>query len=382
MKISIKPNLSFTAKVKDLQSAIQKVLSITSFVDCLDTEKQIAMIVSEGKAHIAGITPDAFACVTIETSSASKDGALMFDPVLVQGLIKGRDELAVTGDKSNLVMTAVKGKYTATTEIVLLEPADTMRIEQVFETTKAKKLKADVIAAIRAGIKAAELTNFYSDEVILAYVKIGEKGVNIECADNFHVSRYQDKTKSSVTMKFAIPTKTFSLIDRFIGDTDAQFALDGQQLRVSGKGFVVSLPETQVDPEMFDLVPTYLATLKNPQTTLKFNPEAMKTVENMFAIITDDTRMAFSVGEKNVKVSMTTKSGSVSDAFKAHIQGATRTVHIDPRIFNDLFKKLAGKEIPMEFFGDQKKGSSACFRLVSQPSKSARLTQIGTFYDE
>lgn len=382
MKISIKPQLSFTAKVKDLQSAIQKVLSITSFVDCLDTERQIAMIVSGKKAYIAGITPDAFACVTIETSAADKDGALMFDPVIVQGLIKGRDELSITGDKSNLILTAVKGKYSATTEIVLLEEADTLRIADAFEATKAKKLKSDVIAAIRTGIKAAELTNFYSDEVILAFVKIGEKGVTVECADNFHVSRYQDKTKSSVSLKFAIPTKTFSIIDRFIGETDAQFALDGQQLRVQGEGYVVSLPETQVEAEMYDLVPQYLASLKNPKTVLKFNPEAMKTVENMFAIITDDTRMAFGVSSKAVKVSMTTKSGSVTDAFKAEISGETRTVHIDPRIFNDLFKKVSGKEVPMEFFGDQKKGSSACFRLVSNPSKSARLTQIGTFYDE
>lgn len=381
MKISIKPQLSFSAKVKDLQAAIAKVLSITSFVDCLDTERQIAMIVSEGKAYIAGITPDAFACVSITTESDNKDGALMFDPVIVQGLIKGRDELNISGDKSNLILSAVKGRYTAQTEIVLLEKADTMRIERAFETTKAKKLKSDVISAIRTGIKAAELTNFYSDEVILAYVKIGESGVVIECADNHHVSRYQDKTASKVTLRFAIPTRTFSLIDRFIGDADAQFALDGQQLCVRGEGFVVSLPETQVEAEMFDVVGQYLKSLKNPKTIIKFNPEAMKTVENMFAITTEDTRMTFDVSGKGVKVNMTTKSGSVSDAFKAEVNGEARSVHIDPRIFNDLFKKVSGKEVPMEFFGGAK-GMSSCFRIVSVQSKSARLTQIGTFYDE
>ena len=35
----------------------------------------------------------------------------------------------------------------------------------------------------------------------------------------------------------------------------------------------------------------------------------------------------------------------------------------------------------MEFFGGAK-GMSSCFRIVSVQSKSARLTQIGTFYDE
>lgn len=381
MKISIKPQLSFTAKVKDLHGAIQKVLSITSFVDCLDTERQIAMLVSEGKAYIAGITPDAFACVQITTTGDLRDGALMFDPVIVQGLIKGRDELNINGDKSSLVMTAVKGKYTAQTELVLLEEADTLRIKSSFEGAKAKKLKSDVIAAIRTGIKAAELTNFYSDEVILAYVKISEKGVVIECADNHHVSRYQDKTASKVALRFAIPTRTFSLIDRFIGEADATFSLDGQQLCVRGEGFVVSLPETQVDDGMFDVVGQYLGGLKNPKTTIKFDPEAMKTVDNMFAITTEDTRMTFDVNAKGVKVNMTTKSGSVSDSFKADVSGESRSVHIDPRIFNDLFKKVSGKEVPMEFFGGAK-GASSCFRIVSRQSKSARLTQIGTFYDE
>ncbi|MNQ34445.1 hypothetical protein D3C85_479000 [compost metagenome] len=381
MKISIKPQLSFTAKVKDLQAAIAKVLSITSFVDCLDTERQIGMLVSEGVAHIVGITPDAFACVRIATESSNKDGALMFDPVIVQGLIKGRDELNVTADKSNLILNAVKGKYSAMTEIVLFEESDTVRIKSVFESTKAKKLKSDVIQAIRTGIKAAELTNFYSDEVILSFVKISEKGVVIESADNFHISRYQDKTASKVSLRFAIPTKTFGLIDRFIGDTDAQFALDGQQLCVRGDGYVVSLPETQAEDGMFDVVGQYLSSLKNPKTILKFNPEAMKTVDNMFAITTEDTRMTFDVSTKGVKVNMTTKSGSVSDSFKAEVNGESRSVHIDPRIFNDLFKKVSGKEVPMEFFGGNK-GTSSCFRIVSSLSKSARLTQIGTFYDE
>ncbi|MNV25350.1 hypothetical protein D3C71_1164460 [compost metagenome] len=91
--------------------------------------------------------------------------------------------------------------------------------------------------------------------------------------------------------------------------------------------------------------------------------------------------MTFDVSTKGVKVNMTTKSGSVSDSFKAEVNGESRSVHIDPRIFNDLFKKVSGKEVPMEFFGGNK-GTSSCFRIVSSLSKSARLTQIGTFYDE
>lgn len=381
MKISQKPNLSFTAHAKELQSAISKVQSITQFVDCLDTERKHALIVAEGKAFVAGITPDAFACIQIADSTAHDQGSLVFDPGTVNGLLKGRDVLNITGDKSQITFSAVKGKYTARTELATFDDADMVRVKSVFEAPKAKKLKNAVITAIRAGIKAAELTNFYSDEVILAFVKVGEKGVTIECADNFHISCYQDKTPSEAKFRFAIPVKTFGLIDKFIGDEDAQFSLDGSQLRVQGKGFTVSLPETQADESYFDLVPQYLKALTNPKTKLKFKTEALKTVDNMFAIITEDTKMAFAVGKKSVEIQMTTRTGAVSDEFKATVEGEARTAHIDPRILSDLFKKVKGDEIPMEFFVG-KKGTSSCFKIVSKQSDTSRLTQIGTFYDE
>ena len=381
MKLSSKPTLAFTAHAKELQQAITKVLSITQFVDCLDTERRHAMLVSDGKAYIAGITPDAFACIRIDNADATSDGSLIFDPTVVNGLLKGRDDLNVVGEKSQVTFSATKGKYSASTELAVFDEAELLRVTNVFEAPKAKKLKNSVISAIRAGIKAAELTNFYSDEVILAYVKVGEKGVTVECADNFHVSCYQDKTPSDNKFRFAIPTKTFSLIDRFIGESDAQFSLDGSQMRVQGKTFMVSLPETQAADVMFEQVSEYLKNLGKPITKITFDPAAMKTVDNMFAITTEDTKMSFNVGQKSVKVELTTKTGRVADAFKAKVEGEARTAHIDPRIFNDLFKKVKGDQVPMDFFGGNK-GVSSCFRIVSKQSDTARLTQIGTFYDD
>ena len=382
MKITPKATLMFEGAAKEVQQAIQKVLSITQFVDCLDTERRHVMTVVGKNAYIMGLTPDAFASVQIKGASGTKDGSLIFDPTVVQGLLKGRDELSITAEKHELVMSAVKGRYSARVEYVPLEEADIVRIEDAIEASKAKKLSKEVITAIRTGVKATELTNFYSDEVILAFVKVGEKGVTVESADNFHVACYQDKVPSKTKFRFAIPTKTFSLIDRFIGDSHAQFALDGSQLRVQGDTFVVSLPETQVDSEVFELVPEYIKLLKdNAVTSIEFDPSSMKAIDNMFAILNEDTKMAFNVANKGVKVNLTTRSGSVSDGFKAAVTGEARTVHIDPRIFNDLFKKVKGDKVPMSFHV-MKKGQASCFKIVSKQGDTARLTQIGTFYDE
>lgn len=382
MKITTKPTLQFEANAKEVQQAIQKVLSITQFVDCLDTERRHVMAVNDKAAYIMGLTPDAFACVKITDASNFKNGSLIFDPTVVQGLLKNKDALAFAGEGAELTMRALKGKYNAKIEFATLDEADQVRIEDALTASKAKKLANNVITAIRKGVKATELTNFYSDETILAYVKVGEKGVVVECADNFHVSCYRDKTPSKTKFRFAIPTKTFSLIDKFIGESDAQFALDGSQLRVQGDKFVVSLPETQVDSDMFDQVPEYIKLLKdNAVTQINFNPSSMKTIDNMFAILNEDTKMAFKVAKKGVDISLTTRSGAVTDGFKATVKGEPRTVHIDPRIFNDLFKKINGDEVPMSFHV-MKKGAASCFKIVSEQSETAQLIQIGTFYDE
>jgi len=382
MKVTNKPNLSFTANAKDIQQAIQKVMTITQFVDCLDTERRHILLVSGKHTYVLGLTPDAFASVRVQNAEAVADGAIVFDTAVVQGLIKGRDALKVSVEKGKLLLSAVKGRYSASIEHALLDEADVERIKNAVEASKAKKLSKDVITSIRTGIKATELTNFYSDETILAYVKVGEKGVVIECADNFHVACYEEKVESKVKFRFAIPTKTFSLIDRFIGDSEAEFALDGSQLRVQGEGYIVSLPETQVDPELYELVPAYLKMLKdNHVIKLDLSSAAVKTIDNMFAILNEDTRMEFSVVAKGVKIKLSTKAGYVEDAFKADVDGKPRTVHIDPRIFNDLIKKVKGDKVPMTFHV-MKKGNASAFKFVSAQGKSARLTQVGTFYDE
>jgi hypothetical protein len=382
MKISQSPNLQFEAQAKELQQAIQKVVSITSFVDCLDTERRHAMLVSDGKAYIVGITPDAFACVCVGKSAGGKNGAFIFEPAKVQGLIKNRDGLSISGDKAELIVQALKGKYRATTELQLLDDADIVRLKDVFNPPKSKKLSREVIKAIREGIKAASLTNFYTDDIILSFVKVSEKGVVIESADNFHLSQYKAKVKSDVTLRFAIPTRTFNMLDRFIGDSEPKISLNGSQLCIRGDDYVVSVPEIQEDEFKFSMVAEFLKSLPAPSMTVTFNPESLKAVDNMFAIVTEDTKMAMQFKDKGIKMKMLTKSGSVEDACKAQIKGDPRTIHVDPRILKDLFDKIKDDEVPMNLFKARNKGATSTFCIVTQPAKGVQLTQLGTFYDE
>lgn len=381
IKIKGSPKLEFAANAKDIQSAIAKVQSITQFVDCFDTDRKHLLIVSGENAYVAGLTPDAFAFCIISNSTGMSDGAFIFDSKVLIGLVKGRDGLSISCDGSKVKVSSTKGRYNATTDITEVDEVDLFRAQTVLEEGKAKKFTSQVIEAIRTGVKAAELTNFYSDEVILALVTVRNDGVTVSCGDNFHVSLYEAEVESKTKLRFALQTKTFALIDKFIGDDDAKFSLDGTQFRVTGKGFAVSLPEVQVDSDMFGLVPGYLKSLGKPKTQIMFDREALKVMDNMAAITSEDTKMAFKVGSKSIAMSLTTRTGTVEEAFKAKIKGDPRTSHIDPRIFNDLFKKVKGDSVPVSFFSGDK-GTASSFRIVSKQSETSTLTQVGTFYDE
>ncbi len=381
MKISKNPALSFSANAKDVALAISRVHSLNQTVNCLDTDRFMLMAVIEKNPYIIGITPDSFAMQKIQNADVSSEGAFVFDVTTINGLLKNRDGISITGDKSSITIAALKGKYTARTEIAEIADEHIMRIKASTESQKANKLKSAVIEAIRNGVKCAELTNFYSDDVILAFITVGEKGIRVDCADNFHVASYVDKTPSERKFRIALPVKTFTLIDKFIGESDAKFSTDESQLRVEGKDFTVIMPATQVDEDMFDLVPSYLKTLTKPITEFNLTAEALKITDNIFAIITEDTKMSLTVKSKSAKIEMTTRNGSVSESFKVAATGREHVAHIDPKIFGDLIKKIKGDELPFSFF-EGAKGTTGCFRVISRPSKTSRLTQIGTFYAE
>lgn len=381
MNIKNSPLLGFTANAKDILQAIARVHSLNQSIDCLDTDRAVIMAVVAEHAYIIGITPDSFALQRIQGADVAKEGAFAFDVTTINGLLKNRDGVVVEGDKSRVSFTATKGKYSANTELVEVDAAHIMRITTSMESQKANKLKADVIGAIRSGVKSAELTNFYSDEVILAYITVNDKGVRVDCADNFHVASYLDKVPSERKFRMAIPVKTFVLIDKFIGDSDVKFSTDESHMRVEAKDFTVIMPATQVDSEMFDLVPSYLKTLQSPITEFNLSAEALKITDNIFAILTEDTKMSLSIGKNKASVEMTTRNGSVRDSFKIAPKGKEHVAHIDPKIFGDLIKKIKGDDLPFSFF-EGAKGTTGCFRIVSRPSKTSRLTQIGTFYAE
>ena len=97
------------------------------------------------------------------------------------------------------------------------------------------------------------------------------------------------------------------------------------------------------------------------------------------AVLSDgETKMALKLEAKEATMSVQGKAGRVSDKFKASVTGKPLDIRVDPRIFMDLFGKVSGIEIDMNFY--KVVGAMSSYRLETKVD-GGKLTLIGT-YDE
>lgn len=393
-KISIKTGASFgfVCESSKLSGAITKALTVSSFSNSADNEKHHFILSSKGSLYVIGYSPETFIVIQVPNVETEKDGILGFTPGILQGLIKNRKELEFSFNKGQLDFKAIKGKYSANIETIAVTDDHVPHIERMLNPkskTKASSMSGSLLEEIRKGVKCADLRDFYNDEQILCAIRVKDSTLDVSAHDNFHMSYYKAQVEDANDFELAIPVNTFKLIDRFISDEkeDADFFLDNKQFRIVGKTYMVTLPPVQVDEDYFDRVPGYIQSLKNPLVQLKFNAEAIRTVDNMFTIADDETRLSLTVQKSgNVGISLATESGKISDGFKSKkvsIDGMDKvSFMIDPRIFADLFGKVRDrKEVPMRLFSKRNKGVSSCF-MISGSTETSKSFLVGTYYEE
>jgi DNA polymerase III sliding clamp (beta) subunit (PCNA family) len=380
MKLSNK-NPELTVSGRELGSAINRVMSITQYVDCLETERAHLLAVIKGKAYVVGITPTAFACINLPTAKDCKPGTVSFDTKSVTGLIKNVSDITLSTDGSMLEIKGVKTRYRAKIEVQEVLESTFVRFEEASSLGEGNPLPTDVIRYIRSGVKHTRLENTYDEgEEMLSLIEVTGKSVRVISYDNFHASMYAVKVKSKRTMRLAIPTKAFSLIDKFIGDNDVAFEFTDSSVIVSCDDFIVSLPEQQVEDEIFRMIPDYIQSFKGPESEFSLTGTEMAPIKNMMVVSDKDTRMTIKIGKKSFDLSLETQSGSVSDSFKVKASGRGSVVHTDPRLFLDLLSGASTDEIQFSFFAG-KKGQSSNLTLKSTVG-DARLYQVCAVYDE
>lgn len=380
--------LAFTCNAKDLQASLSRVQGLNKSIDCLDTERRTFLLTVKDEAYLIGTTTDSYAMSRIGSADVEAPGFAQVDADVMNGLLKGRDLVKLSGSKAELtIQSSGSSRYKATMSIETDDNA--ISAERVQNTIKRKKntdtLDSEVIEAIREGVRRAEIQSHYGDEVILAFITVTDKGVRITCADNFHITSYTKGVKAAKGMQLAIPARTFSLIDKFIGGTESvKFASNERSLRVEGDGFIVELPATQVEKGQYKIVPDYLKALSasKPILSMSVKSDIRKVTENIAVVTAEDNKLTLAVGTKVCKLTMRNRSSSVSETLKVqNLKGKERSVMIDPKIFAALINKVEGDVIDIDFF-EGERGASGCFRICYSLAKSEKMTLVGTFYTE
>lgn len=391
INVTIDKDFGFVCDSGKISSAIAKTVAVTNFSNSSDNEKHHLLVSYKGQLFVIGYSSETFIVLNVEGVETTTDGSCGFVPSVLQGLIKNRKELDFSFANGRLSFKATKGKYSGSiiTDAVTEDQLPYIKRMMKIKSESGGSISGDLLEEIRKGVKYADLKDYYNDEQILCAIRVKKGVLDVSAHDNFHMSYYKSETKSKGSFELAIPVVTFKLIDKFISDEkeDADFHLDNKQFKIVGKSYMISLPPVQVDDEYFDRVPGYIKTLSNPLAQLKFNSEAVRTVDNMFTIADEDTRLSLSVADTGkVDISLATESGKIADAFKSKsvkLDGEKKvSFMIDPRIFADLFDKVRDlKDVPMRLFSKRNKGVSSCF-MISGSTKTSKIFMVGTYYEE
>lgn len=377
MKLIENPGLAFNATGKEIVAAFSRVKAVVTYVKA-DDGKFVIACMNDG-VYAIGTSTDAMACIKIKDGESVIEGTIAIDVDLLCGVVKGRGDMqfAVQG---KLKISETKSRYTANVEPLSFDDKDIVLLQQYLTPTKKEALTPEQTAILKAGVKQVALQNFFTDTELLALVDIREKGITISCFDPYHLSEYNYKCKNAFKLRMALPLKAFDLIDKFVANGKAKFENANGRLRVAGPEFLLSIPETQAEDEMYTTSRTYKKMLTKTASTFVFNNDTIASVENMFALVEKDTKMTMRIGRKEVGIEVSTPRGSVQDSFKTKVEGDSLDIHLDPRIFMDLFRKVKDKKtVPLSLY--HKRGASSCYAFETESDK-ATLTLIGSFETE
>lgn len=385
----------FSCDSAKLVNVINKVLNVTTFSKSSEDEKQHLIISYRGGLYVAGYSPETFVIMRVDGVETDADSSFGFIPKTVLGLIKNRKEMEFLYDGSRLTFKAVKGRYKA--DIVTLEITDT-QLPYLNAKMKAKKsaeqfLDSATLEKIRVGVALADIKNVYNkDDKPLCHIKLSKRVLKIGSFDNHHFVQYTTRVDSADNFKLSISTDAFRLVDKFIAeekDTNAEFSIRSNSFEVRGDNYIISLPPIQVEDNAFDTIDIYVKGLKPPIGKLKFNSSGIDTINNMFTLAKEDSRLTMAAYNETQKVSISlnTEEGNVSDAFKSSVvelDGVSKfEFKVNPSIFADLFGKInRKKDLPISLYAKVNKGSTSCFVIRDRPDENSKLLLLGTYYEQ
>ena len=378
MKLIEGNELEFTAVGKDIASTLSKIINVTTYIKADDAKFIIACQKGKG-TYLIGTSTDALACAKISGETV-KSGTVKIDAMTLIGLLKSRGECRFKTGGGKIAFKETKGKFTAQLDVTEFDHDDIQMLEHQLVGQKTEPMSKEIVNALRDAVKRVRLTDFYGASELPIIFEIGEKLMRVYCHDEHHVALFKTKVKGATPLKAALPAKAFSVIEKFIDAEKISFSVDGGRFRATGSDFTVSIPEGQLIYGEVGQAVQYNKALDEMKviSSMTFDTKAVDVVSNMSVLTDGETKMALAFSKGEAKMSVQGKGGKVSDEFKANVTGKPMDIRVDPRIFMDLFNKISGVEIDMNFY--KVPGAMSAYRLVTKID-GGTLTLVGT-YDE
>jgi len=334
---------SFTADSKELDAVLSRLGAAVGLSST--GSKSFIAIGVKGKVVILAFNTDTYVYIELANASSTGDGAFGFDPVYLQGIVKGRSQLSFTFTGNECEFKLTKGKYNG--KFVVL-PVTNDQATSVNTALSAKDkgtdttLNREVLDALKEGLSLTSIKDIYADNSLLSYLNLSTKGLfSVACFDQHHFGHYVVKAEQKgVLFKIALPSSHFLTIDKLVGSEDAKFFIRSESIRIEGTNFVLVLPSSQTEDKNYTIVPDYIKSLDKPDFKCTIDLARLTTtVDNLFTIYSANTsfELTFKEGQSMLGVTFTTNHGSASDSIKVDVSvGKAIKALIEPRMLKDV----------------------------------------------
>ena len=331
----VKDPFSFSSDCKTLEQSLKKAVAVVG------TKASFFLGVYKKNVVVLGLSPDTFVMLSIPNSeTASASGVFGFDPEVLPGLIKGRSILDFKFSGSECLFSQVKGKYKGTLKTVEITDDQQRQIEEKISTkVKAATLAPETFAKIKAGISASGVNDVYQKTPLMAFVVLEGGKLIISSFDSQHFGLYRTKLDDTTALKVALPQAHFSLVEQLASGQEVKLSLSQSSLRAQGPNFIAVLPATQSDERHFNLVPGFISSLKEPVYTATCDLAALTSVaENLYTLYNSNTNFEISTRGQELRIGLTTSSGSASDVVEVKSTSKPVKLNVDPRLLMDILQ--------------------------------------------
>ena len=333
----VKKAFSFSSDCKTLEQSLKKVLSVVG------PQATFFLGVYKKAVVVLGLSSDSFVMLSIPNSeTAAQSGIFSFDHAVLPGLIKGRSVMEFKFNGSECLFKQVKGKYDGKIKTTDVTDDQLNQLEEKL-TTKTKEssvISPETFAKIRLGISATGIHDVYQNTTLLSYVVIDAGRLVISSFDAQHFGMFRcklDTTKES--FRIALPQTHFGIVDQLANGSTLKLSLTNASLRAQGDEFIAVLPATQSDDRHFSMVTDFLKALPEPDMTASCElPKLLSVAENLFTLYNSNTNFEIKTRDGEMRIGLTTSSGSASDIVPIESEGKPVKLGVDPRLFMDILQ--------------------------------------------